>query len=82
MKYELYSQVALAVDVPEHHLRKGDVATVVEHIRPAESKRAAYVLEVFNAIGESIDVLILPESALESLRADEVWHIRQVAAAA
>jgi hypothetical protein len=81
MKFELYSQVAFAKDIPAHHLRKGDVATVVEQIPVSDAKRAAYVVEVFNAIGDSIDVLIVPETSLEPLRADEIWHIREVAVA-
>lgn len=31
MKFPLYSRVALAVDVPAEGIRRGDVATVVEH---------------------------------------------------
>ena len=31
MKYELYTRMALSVDLPEHGLRRGDVATLVEH---------------------------------------------------
>ena len=31
MKYDLFIRVALAEDLPERHLRRGDVATVVEH---------------------------------------------------
>jgi len=31
MKFQLYKQVALTRDIPEDGLRKGDVATVVDH---------------------------------------------------
>ena len=77
MKFALYSQVALAVDVPEHHLRKGDIATVADRF-----EKGGYVLEVFNALGESVDVLTLPESSLEPLQADELFQVRHFAAAA
>ena len=30
-QYPLFSQVALAEDLPEHHLKRGDIATVVEY---------------------------------------------------
>ena len=30
-EYPLFSQVALAEDLPKHHLKRGDSATVVEH---------------------------------------------------
>ena len=38
------------------------------------------VLEVFNAIGESLSVVALKESDIEPLRADEVLTVRSLAA--
>ena len=32
MKFELYKDVALAVNIPEHRLQKGDIAKVVEYL--------------------------------------------------
>jgi hypothetical protein len=82
MKIELYSQVALSQDIPDHNLKKGDVATIVEQIPPESLEPKAYVLEVFNVLGDSVDVLIVPESSVESLRPDELWAIRPMAQAA
>ena len=31
MKFDLYSRVALAEDLPERGLRRGDVVTIVDH---------------------------------------------------
>lgn len=39
------------------------------------------VLEVFNAVGESIAVVVVPESDIEELRADEVLAVRPLARA-
>jgi hypothetical protein len=36
------------------------------------------VLEVFNALGESIAVVTVPESDVETLSADEVLSIRRL----
>jgi hypothetical protein len=82
MKYQLFSEVALAEDIPIHGLKKGDIATVVEQIEPRPNGEPAYALEVFNAIGETVDVLLVKESQVESLRADELMHIRPIAIAA
>jgi Domain of unknown function (DUF4926) len=72
MKYPLYSRVALAVDRPTEGVRRGDVVTIVEHHNaPASGAEPGYSVEVFNAIGETLAVLTLPESHLESLRRDE-----------
>jgi hypothetical protein len=36
------------------------------------------VLEVFNALGESISVVVAKESEIEALRADEVLSVRSL----
>jgi hypothetical protein len=80
MKFPLYSRVALAVDVPAEGIRRGDVATVVEHHEaPAPGLEPGCTVEVFNAVGETLAVLTLPESSLEALRRDEVLTVRSLA---
>jgi hypothetical protein len=78
MRFELFSQVALARDVPEKALQAGDVATIVEY-HPAMSGQDGYTLEVFDAVGETLAVLTLAESELEELRAGEVLSVRALA---
>lgn len=73
-----YQRVALTVDMPEHHLRKGDVAVVVEHVpaSAAAHEEEGYALEVCNALGDTIAVVIVPAPSVEALREDEVLHVR------
>lgn len=80
MKFELYTDAALAGDLPEHRLRRGDIVKLVEH-HVARDGSEGYSIEVFNALGETIAVTAVPESALESLREDEVLCTRVLAAA-
>ena len=75
MRFELYTDAALARDVPEHRLRRADVVKIVDH-HPSSNGESGYSIEVFNAIGETIAVTAVPESALESLRNDEVLSVR------
>ena len=80
MKFPLYSRVALDVDVPTEGIRRGDVATIVEHhASPAPGVEPGYSVEVFNAVGETLSVLTLPESSFEALRRDEVLSVRSLA---
>jgi len=79
MKLELYQRVALGHDVPEFQLKSGDVATLIDYVPHPSDGETGCVLEVFNAIGESIQVVIVPESAVEPLRADEVIAVRSIA---
>ncbi|MEA2710644.1 MAG: hypothetical protein QOF78_3245 [Phycisphaerales bacterium] len=81
MTPRLYDRVALTTPVPEHGLRAGDVATLIDLVdHPGAGPRGA-VLEVFNALGESIRVVTVPISAIAPLRADEILAVRPLAAA-
>jgi len=75
MKYDLFQDVTLAIDIPEKGLLKGDIATVVEHY-PAIDAEDGYSLEVFNALGETIAVVTVSESDIEALSANEVLTVR------
>jgi hypothetical protein len=73
--FELFARVALREDFPHYKLCKGDVATIVEHHRAIQGEDG-YSLEVFNAVGETIAVLVVSELQIEPLTNDEVLQIR------
>ena len=80
MQIKLYQRVALTQDLPQHRLRRGDVAVVVEHLlaTPATQGEAGYALEVFNAVGETIDVILVPASIIKPLSEDEILQARSL----
>jgi hypothetical protein len=75
---ELYKEVALTKDIPTENLRKGDVATLVDIVRHPAGGEDGAVLELFNAIGESIGVTVVPISAIAPLRSDQMPAVRQL----
>jgi Domain of unknown function (DUF4926) len=75
MAFELFSRVALKEDLPRHKLQKGDIVTIVEH-HPVKNGEDGYSVEVFNALGETIAVVVVSESQIERLMNNEVLHIR------
>lgn len=78
--FELYQQVSLVNDFPEHKLMAGDIATLVEIVRhPEDGKENSAVLEVFNARGNSLFVATVPISCIASLGEDEVLSVRKLA---
>ncbi len=78
-KPKLYEEVALTHNIPEENLKQGDVAVVVEYVpHPAGGEEGA-ILEIFNAVGESVAVATVPISAIKSLRADQVFMVREMA---
>jgi hypothetical protein len=79
MRPGLYERVALCRDVNEHLLKKGDVAVLIDRFPHPLGAEPGVVLEVFNALGESISVVAVKESEIEALRADEVLTVRALA---
>jgi hypothetical protein len=79
-KVKLYQRVALAQDLPEHGLRRGDVAVIVEHLPPTPESHGeeGYALEIFNALGETLDVVLVPASAIKLLTEDEILQARSL----
>ena len=75
---QLYEKVALTRDLPEHELRQGDVAVVVEELPATEASdgEPGYALEVTNAVGDTIDVVMVPASAVKPLSHDEILQAR------
>jgi hypothetical protein len=80
-KIKLYQRVALTTDIPQYNLRQGDVAVVVEHLpgTAASGGEDGYALEVFNAVGDTIAVVMVPASAVKPLTEHEILQARPLA---
>jgi hypothetical protein len=79
MSPPLYQRVALKRDLPEHKLRRGEVAVLVDYVQHPQGAEQGCLLEIFKALEESIAVVAVPESDIEELRADEVLAVRPLA---
>ena len=77
MTYKLFEEIVLTRDIPEKKLKKGDVATIVEHHSVLEGEDG-YSLEVFDVLGNAIAVITLPESAVEPLTENEIFNVRSL----
>lgn len=75
MRPELYTRVALIRDLPEVNLKQGDTAMYIDDLS-VKTGEAGAILEVFNALGESIAVVTVPISAIEAIRADQILSVR------
>ena len=74
MKYDLYTRVALAEDLPARGLCRGDVATLVEFHPGRPGQEPGFTLEVFNAVGDSEAVVTVREPQIEPLTAASVFE--------
>ena len=81
MKLELYQEIVLILDFPEENLYAGDVATLVDYVPHPGGQEEGAVLEIFNAVGDSIDVAVVPASAIIPLRADQRPTVRSLSLA-
>ncbi|MBD2653972.1 MULTISPECIES: DUF4926 domain-containing protein [Synechocystis] len=80
MNLELYQRVVLTVDQPQYNLKKGDIATLVDMVPHPAGRENGYILEVFNAKGESIAVISLPQSQVEPIPDNALLSVRLLAA--
>lgn len=78
-KLELYQYVALSRDLPEYNLKGGDVAMLIDYVTHPNGGEDGYILEVFNAAGDSLAVLTVPISAVEKLPSEAVLSVRPLA---
>ena len=76
-KPKLYEEVALTRNIPEENLKQGDVAVVVEYVPHPTGEEEGAILEIFNAIGESVAVVAVPVSAIKSLHTAQVLMVRE-----
>lgn len=73
----LFERVALLRDFEELGLKAGDVATLVDHVPHPSNGENGCLLEVFNAVGESVQVVAVPVSAIAALTQDEYPAVRR-----
>lgn len=80
MRPELYSEVALTRDFPEYALQRGDLATLVDYTPHPSGGEEGAILEIFNAVGDSIDVVTVAISAIELPRSNQIRAVRELEA--
>lgn len=77
--FNLYQRVSLNCDFPEYQLQKDDVATLIDYVSHHSNGEEGSILEIFSATGESIAVVIVPISAIQPLRNDQILSVRRLA---
>lgn len=78
-KLDLYQYVALSQDIPEYNLKQGDVAMLIDYVTHSSGGEDGYILEVFNAVGDSLAVLTVPISTVSKLPSEAVLSVRPLA---
>ncbi|MGF1515078.1 MAG: DUF4926 domain-containing protein [Elainellaceae cyanobacterium] len=76
MKVELYQEVALSRDLPDHNLRAGDIATLIDLVPHPSDGEQGCILEIFNAVDNSVTVIAAPISAIKVLQPDQILTVQ------
>ncbi|MGD9632766.1 MAG: DUF4926 domain-containing protein [Pirellulales bacterium] len=76
-----YDRVALSRDLTEFGLKRGDVATVVDTVPHPNGGPVGLVLEVSNALGDSLKTVVVTPDDVEPLNANEVLAVRPLSQA-
>lgn len=76
MNIELYQEIALTHDIPQYQLKRGDIATLIDFVEHPLQGETGCILEIFNAVGESIQVITLPISAIKPLTSEDILTTR------
>jgi Domain of unknown function (DUF4926) len=75
MAFRLYEEAALARDLPEYRLRRGDLLRLVErHVSIDGTK--GYSAEVLGATGKTLAVVAVSEASLVAVRDNDVLKVR------
>ena len=62
MPHQLFTRVALKDDFPDYGFFRGDVATIVDCHEGMNADEPGYSLELFNALEETVGVIVVKES--------------------
>lgn len=76
MDFPLFDDVILLVNLPEEGVMAGDIGVVVEqhHVPDLET---GYSVEFFNMSGDTVAVIVVPESKLRRPTASDRPMVRQ-----
>ena len=71
---DVFDEGVVARDLPGCGLERGDVGTLLDLLPVSEADGdPGCVLEIFNAWGESLRVVVVPCSAVQPLGRETVW---------
>jgi hypothetical protein len=78
MTFKLYTDFALAHDLPKYRLCRGDLVRLVEH-HVSPTGEEGFSAEVLGAKGQTLAIIAVAAASLEALREDEVLSVRPMA---
>ncbi|MEL7071101.1 MAG: DUF4926 domain-containing protein [Cyanobacteria bacterium J06581_3] len=81
MTLALYQEIAFNRDFPDDNLYKGDIATLIDYVSHPDGGEEGAIVEVFDALGDTISVVTVPISSIAALQPNDILSIRRLAEA-
>lgn len=79
MKFKLYTEIAFNQDLKEYSVRRGDIGTLVEFHDPNDIiSEPGYSVEIFDAYGDTLKVITVPESKITEIKHNSVLSVREL----
>jgi hypothetical protein len=69
-----YERVVLTVDLPQYHLKAGDMGVVVM----IHGQHEGFELEIFSADGHTLDVITVETDQVRPVSRRDVMHVRAI----
>lgn len=79
MKHKLYTEIYFNQNIDKFSIRKGDIGTIVDYFPTIdESQPDGYCIEVFDAYGNTINVVTVDESKISAIKQNSVLSVREL----
>ena len=79
MSYSLYSEITFNQDLRHESILKGDIGTIVDyHEANHLINEPGYTIEIFDAYGNTLKVVTVPESKISLIKHNSVLSVREI----
>lgn len=78
MKFELYTEIFFNQNIDKYSIHKGDIGTIIDYF-PSNNNISVggYMIEIFDAYGDTIKVVTVDESRISSIKHNSVLSVRE-----
>ncbi len=77
MKLDLFQEVIVTRDFPEHSIVKGDIAILNDYVKDRTGVEGC-ILEIYTAAEKFVGVVILPVDSIEVLQEGDRLSVRRL----
>ena len=77
MKLDLFQEVVITRDFPEHSIVQGDIAVLNDYLKDPIGEEGC-ILEIYTAAEKFVGIVILPIDSIEALQESDRLSVRRL----